>query len=71
MIGALVAAGADPNAHRDLSSAGAPGDMFGETPLHEAARWNADPAVVAALVEAGADPDARDNGLTARGKGGV
>ena len=43
----LLASGADPSA-----AVGA----RGWTPLHLAARFNNDPAVIAALIEAGVDP---------------
>jgi hypothetical protein len=46
-VGALLAAGADPNA----------ADVDGETPLHAAARWG-HTAVVQALLAQGADPGA-------------
>ncbi len=49
-VKAALAAGADPGARDDNDN----------TPLHKAARNNANPAVIAALIEAGADPGARD-----------
>ena len=49
-VKAALAAGADPGARDDND----------KTPLHKAARNNANPAVIAALIEAGADPGARD-----------
>ena len=48
--GRAGATGADPGARDDND----------KTPLHKAARNNANPAVIAALIEAGADPGARD-----------
>ena len=44
-------AGADVHAKR----------VTGLTPLHRAAGWNNNPAVIQALVDAGADVDARDD----------
>ena len=55
MIGLLLAAGADVNARGE----------YGRTPLHSAARFNENPAMIEALLEAGADVNARDkNGGT-------
>ena len=49
-VTACLEAGADPNAK--IKS--------GETPLHFAAMYSADPAIIAKLVEAGADLEARE-----------
>ncbi len=50
-IGALVEAGADPNAR----------DEDGRTPLYTAASMNAMPEIIAELVKMGADPKTGDN----------
>ena len=49
VIGALLAAGADPNMR----------SKYYETSIERAARSNEDPAVIEALVAAGADPSVR------------
>ena len=50
-VKAALAAGADP---------GARNRTLGNTPLHVAATFNANPSVIVALIEGGADPGARD-----------
>ena len=50
-VTACLGDGADPNARDDDKA----------TPLHWAARFTEDPAVIEALLQAGADPNARDN----------
>ena len=50
-VAACLASGADPNA-RD--------GRHGETPLHGAAEFNKNPAVIAALLDSGADIEAQD-----------
>ena len=50
MIAALVDAGADTKAR----------DKKGQTPLHWAAWYNENPAVITALLDAGSDPKARN-----------
>ena len=50
MIETLIAAGANPKARFRIDS----------TPLHRAAMYNENPAVIAALIAAGADLEARD-----------
>ena len=47
----LLKAGADVNV----------GDSGGMTPLHYAAKYNVNPAVIPALLEAGAEVNARNN----------
>ena len=42
--------GADPNS-----------DRYGSTPLHRAAQYTENPAVIQALLDAGADPAAKDS----------
>ena len=49
-VQAELAKGADPNARTEN----------GWTPLHQAARYNENPAIVQALLDAGADPNARN-----------
>ena len=51
-MAACLASGADPKT----------GDKHGNTPLHWAATFNKNPAVIAALLDAGADLKARDEG---------
>ena len=51
-VAACLASGADPKT----------GDKHGNTPLHWAAAFNKNPAVIAALLDAGADLKARDEG---------
>ena len=51
-VAACLASGADPKT----------GDKHGNTPLHWAAAFNKNPAVIAALLNAGADLKARDEG---------
>ena len=49
-VAACLASGADPKT----------GDKHGETPLHWAAAWSQNPAVITALLDAGADIEAQD-----------
>ena len=53
MIEALLAAGADVNAREE---------RFGQTPLHKAAGFSENPAVIETLLAAGADVNARNSG---------
>lgn len=49
-VAMLLAAGADPNAR----------NRFGATPLHIAATWHTDAAMIRALIDSGADVRAQD-----------
>ncbi|MCY3837588.1 MAG: ankyrin repeat domain-containing protein [Gammaproteobacteria bacterium] len=51
VVAALAGAGADPNAV----------DHEGQTPLHLAARWEADPGLIDALMAVGAYADLPDD----------